>query len=103
MKLSVLALDYDGTISQRDTLDPAVRGAIAEARTAGITVLLVTGRILDELRRVAGDLHFVDGVVAENGAVVHFPDSDHTTLLAPAMPGEFVAELGRRGIPCTPG
>ncbi len=46
----------------------------------GITVLLVTGRILDELRRVAGDLHFVDGVVAENGAVVHFPDSGHTSV-----------------------
>jgi hydroxymethylpyrimidine pyrophosphatase-like HAD family hydrolase len=98
MKLSVIALDYDGTITQRDTLDPAVRAAIADARTRGILVMLVTGRILDELRRVAGDLHFVDGVVAENGAVVHFPGSGYTSVLATAAPGAFVAELRRRGI-----
>lgn len=85
MKLSVLALDYDGTIATDRGVDAEMRGAIAEARTNGITVLLVTGRILSELRRVAGDLHFVDGVVAENGAVVHFPDSEHTSVLAPRV------------------
>ena len=47
MKLSVLALDYDGTIARDDKMDPAVRAAIADARERGITVLLVTGRILD--------------------------------------------------------
>ena len=55
MKLSVIALDYDGTIARGDVLDPSVRDAIAAARSHGIVVLLVTGRILDELRRVAGD------------------------------------------------
>ena len=34
----------------------------------------------DELQRVAGDLHFVDGVIAENGAVIHFPDSGRPLL-----------------------
>jgi hydroxymethylpyrimidine pyrophosphatase-like HAD family hydrolase len=99
VKLSVIALDYDGTIAQHDALHPAVREAIAAARTRGIVVLLVTGRILDELRRVAGDLHFVDAVIAENGAVVHFPDSGHTTMLATTVPELFLAELRRRGIP----
>ena len=42
-------------------------------------MLLVMGRILEELRRVADDLHSVDGVIAENGAVVPFPDSGHTS------------------------
>ena len=60
MRLSAIALDYDGTVARCDALDPSVRGAIAAARTKGIAVLLVTGRILEELRRVAGDLHFVD-------------------------------------------
>jgi hydroxymethylpyrimidine pyrophosphatase-like HAD family hydrolase len=99
VKLMALALDYDGTIAQNDTVDADVRSAIAGIRERGIPVLLVTGRILDELRRVAGDLHFVDGVVAENGAIVHFPDTDHTTELAPRIPESFVAELRRRGIP----
>jgi hydroxymethylpyrimidine pyrophosphatase-like HAD family hydrolase len=98
MKLTVLALDYDGTIAQGDVVDASVRASIAAVRESGTTVLLVTGRILDELRRVAGDLHFVDGVVAENGAVVYFPDNDLTTVLAPQIPEAFLAEIGRRGI-----
>ena len=93
MKLSVIALDYDGTIASDRGIDGEVRQAIALARTNGVTVLLVTGRILSELRRVAGDLHFVDGVVAENGAVVHFPDSDHTSVLAPRVQDRLVAEM----------
>ena len=98
MKLSVIALDYDGTVARDDRLDPRVRDAIAAARTAGIIVLLVTGRILEELRRVAGELHFVDGVVAENGAVVYFADSEYTATLAPTIPPTFLAELSRRRI-----
>lgn len=96
MKLFALALDYDGTIAIDDRLDPAVRAAIAEARSRGIAVVIATGRILDELRRVAGELHFVDGVVAENGAVLHFPESGHTARLAPPVPPQFIAELNRR-------
>ncbi|HEX7282716.1 MAG TPA: HAD hydrolase family protein [Vicinamibacterales bacterium] len=98
MKLFALALDYDGTIAFDDTVDPLIRDAIAAARTSGITVLLVTGRILDELRQVAGSLHFVDAVIAENGAVLHLPASNHTTLLGAALPAAFVTALRQRGI-----
>jgi hydroxymethylpyrimidine pyrophosphatase-like HAD family hydrolase len=103
VKLAVLALDYDGTVARADALDPSVRAAIAAARTRGIVVLLVTGRILDQLRRVAGDLHFVDGVVAENGAVIHFPTSGRTSALAPSVPDTFLAELRRLAIPFAAG
>ena len=103
MKLAVLALDYDGTITRADVLDPSVRAAIASARTNGIVTLLVTGRILGEFLRVAGQLHFVDGVVAENGAVLHFPDSGHTSVLAPPTPEAFIDALRRRGIGHTAG
>jgi hydroxymethylpyrimidine pyrophosphatase-like HAD family hydrolase len=96
---SALALDYDGTIAGGDALEPAVREAIAEARTSGLTVLLVTGRILDELRRVAGDLHFVDVVVAENGAVVYFPHTDHFSRVAPSLSPSLTDELRRIGVP----
>jgi haloacid dehalogenase-like hydrolase len=53
MKLSTIALDFDGTIARNDVLDPDVRQAIAEARAQRIVVVLVTGRILEDLRRVA--------------------------------------------------
>src|SRR6185295_18383348 len=97
MKLSVLALDFDGTIARHDQVEPSVREAIAEAGARGIVTLVVTGRILTELQRVAGPLHFVDGIVAENGAVVHFGDTGLTTTLAPAVPEVFIQELRRRG------
>jgi hydroxymethylpyrimidine pyrophosphatase-like HAD family hydrolase len=55
MKLSVVALDFDGTIARDDVLDPEVRVAITELRAKDIVVVLVTGRILDDLKRVTGD------------------------------------------------
>jgi hydroxymethylpyrimidine pyrophosphatase-like HAD family hydrolase len=103
VKITVLALDYDGTIARNDRLDPSVLDAIAEARRRSIAVMLVTGRRLDDLRRVAGDLQFVDAVIAENGAVLHFPDGGLTTTLGPPMPREFVARLEEQGIPVEAG
>ncbi len=98
MKLSTIALDFDGTIARNDVLDPGVRDAIAEARAQGVVVLLVTGRILEDLRRVAGGLHFVDAVVAENGAVIYFPDSGYSRILAEPPPAVLLDELLREGI-----
>ena len=97
MKFRVLALDYDGTIATDGVLAPDVRSAIAEARALGIVVIIVTGRILSELRSVAGDLNFVDAVVAENGAVLAFPDVQ-TRILGQPPPQIFFDELQRRGV-----
>ncbi len=95
----MLAIDFDGTIAQNDILDSDVATALAEIRAKGVVVVLVTGRILDDLRRVAGDLHFVDAVVAENGAVVAFPDSGYTEILAGSPPPGVLSELRVQGIP----
>jgi len=95
LKFGVLALDYDGTIARDGVLDPDVRMAIAEARAHGIAVILVTGRILSDLKRVAGDPQFVDAVVAENGAVLAFPNG-HSWLIGHPPPPVFLDELRRR-------
>ena len=97
MKFRVLALDYDGTIAQSGRLDPEVRSAIMEARTRGLVVVLVTGRILEDLRRVAGDLSFFDAVVTENGAHISFSSGTSRTI-GQAPPPDFVQELRRRGV-----
>jgi len=97
MKFGVLALDYDGTIARDGVLDPEVRSAIADVRKHGIAVVIVTGRILAELEQVAGDLHFVDAVVGENGAVMWFANG-HTRQLAYSTSIQFLQELGRRGL-----
>ena len=97
MKFGVLALDYDGTIALNGELDPDVRAAIVEARERGVVVVLVSGRILEELRQAAGDLEFVDAVVAENGAVLSFP-SGQSRLIDHLPPQNFLDELCRRRI-----
>ena len=97
MKFRVLALDYDGTIAQKGQLDPAVKAAIIEARARGVVVVVVTGRILSELRKVAGDLSFLDAVVAENGAVLSFL-SGHSRLIGERPSALFLEELRRRQI-----
>ena len=103
MKLCVLALDYDGTTAVNDTMDSGVRSVIAEARARRIAVILVTGRRLADLQRVAGDLHFVDAVVAENGAMLHLPGSGYSTALARPPSESLLEELVRRGVPHVPG
>lgn len=97
MRLRVIATDYDGTIARDGVLDPAVRSAIANARERGVLVVIVTGRILSELRSVAGCLNFVDGVVAENGAVVALPNG-HVTVLGAPPPMCLIEKLTQRGI-----
>ena len=97
MRFSVLALDYDGTIARDGILNSEVRTAITEARATGIVVIIVSGRILSDLKQAAGDLQFVDAVVAENGAVLAFP-SGRSRLIGHPPPPLFVEELRRRGI-----
>ena len=98
MKLLALALNYDGTIARHDVLDPEVLSVLAEIRSTGVLVILVTGRILDDLRRVAGSLHFADCVVVENGAVLEFPHSGYRSNLASPVPQAFITELRKQGI-----
>lgn len=98
MKLRVLALDYDGTIAVHGRLHPDVRAAILEVRDLGLVVVLVTGRILSDLRSVMGDLRLFDAVVAENGAVTAFPRAGRSAHSAPRCPGDLLDALRARGL-----
>jgi hydroxymethylpyrimidine pyrophosphatase-like HAD family hydrolase len=98
MKLKALALDYDGTIAEDGRLDPAVRRALERARLAGLAVLIVTGRIIGELRQCAGDLTFADAIVGENGAVITFPRSGRSTALHEPPPPAFLDGLSERNV-----
>ncbi len=74
-----------------------------QVRAQGIIVVLVTGRILADLRRVAGELQFVDAVVAENEAVIEFPDSGYSRVVGQSPPPAPLNELRREGIPFSAG
>jgi len=47
MKVSVLALDYDGTIATGDVLSASMRNALAAVRQRGLVVVLVTGAAVE--------------------------------------------------------
>jgi hydroxymethylpyrimidine pyrophosphatase-like HAD family hydrolase/DNA-binding response OmpR family regulator len=91
-----VALDYDGTLAEGEVAADAL-AAIAEARARGIRVILVTGRIISELRGVfAGFEDRVDAVVAENGAVLVTPVG--VRRLAAPVHRAVSAALSARGV-----
>ena len=98
MRFRVLALDYDGTIAEGGKLYPEAKGAIDEVRRRGVVVVLVTGRILDDLRTAVGDLDRFSAVVAEGGAVLAFPESDRSFLLAAPPSSVLLDALDRAGV-----
>ena len=98
MFFKALACDYDGTLAFEDRISPVVREALERARTAGLRLILVTGRTFFELTRVCDCLELFDAVVAENGAVLYYPGSAMIRDQGPPVPGRLLAELDRRGI-----
>jgi hydroxymethylpyrimidine pyrophosphatase-like HAD family hydrolase len=85
------AIDYDGTLAESEAASPAVLEAVAEVRGSGRRVVLVTGRIMAELRAVFPDVqaHF-DAIVAENGCILVTSDGSSSPLADPVD-----ASLGR--------
>ena len=99
MYCRAIACDFDGTGAGNHGLAPDVAAALGAARTHGIMVLLVTGRVLEDIQALCPDLSLFDAVVAENGAVVHLPKLQRTIQLAQPPPAEFLGELRARGVP----
>jgi HAD superfamily hydrolase (TIGR01484 family) len=98
MLFCALATDYDGTLAQDGRVDKATLEAVQRFRSTGQRLILVTGRQLDDLRRVFDAMHCFDVIVAENGAVLFLPASGETKALGAAPPETFVAALRARNI-----
>jgi hydroxymethylpyrimidine pyrophosphatase-like HAD family hydrolase len=94
-----VAVDYDGTLTQGARPAPELLATVEEARSRGLKLLLVTGRILSELRRDFSDVDDAfDLIVAENGAVVSGPLGTRR-LAHHRVPSTLGEELMRRNIP----
>ena len=103
MTYTALATDYDGTVAHDGVLDAPTLAALDRLRAAGVTLVMVTGRELDDLLAVCPHLDHFALVVAENGAVVYRPATGGSTLLAPHPPDVLADELRRRGVPVSVG
>jgi hydroxymethylpyrimidine pyrophosphatase-like HAD family hydrolase len=93
-----VAIDYDGTLTTGRRPSAEVLESIHRVREAGLKLVLVTGRILAELRRDFPDAaeHF-DMLVAENGAVLQ-REGVSRALTAP-VPVALDEALVERGVP----
>jgi len=91
-----VAVDFDGTLAEGEVA-PDTLAALGEARARGVRVILVTGRIMSELRAVFPELDdWVDAVVAENGAVLVSPAG--VRALAAPVDRAVSAALSARGV-----
>jgi HAD superfamily hydrolase (TIGR01484 family) len=98
MRYVALATDFDGTLAHDGCVAPSTVAALKELAATGRKLLLVSGRELEDLRRVFHSLEIFESLVVENGAVLHRPATGETRVLSAAPPAAFVAELERRGV-----
>lgn len=99
MYARVLACDFDGTGAIDGRLAPEVSEALRAARGAGLCTLLVTGRVLEDLRIAEVDLRVFDAVVAENGALIYLPATQRTIAIGTPPPERLLVALREQGIP----
>ncbi|MBL9123481.1 MAG: HAD family phosphatase [Planctomycetaceae bacterium] len=98
MNYLALATDYDGTLAENGHVEADVVRALQQLRATGRKVILVTGRELPELKQVFPELGVCDLVVAENGALLYWPETDQEEVLAEGPPEAFLSEVQQRGV-----
>jgi hydroxymethylpyrimidine pyrophosphatase-like HAD family hydrolase len=100
LHLSFLAIatDYDETLACGSRADVNALNALQRWRTTGGRLVLVTGRLLEDLRRVFSNCEMFDYVVAENGAVLYRPATEEEKLLGGPPPVNFLARLRQKHV-----
>jgi phosphoglycolate phosphatase (TIGR01487 family) len=98
MRYVALASDYDGTIATHGTVPPETLAALRKLRLSGRKVILVTGRVLEDLESTFSHFEHLDCVVAENGAVLYTPATREKRVLAPPPKQAFLDALKERNV-----
>ncbi|MDF2900645.1 MAG: Sugar phosphatase YbiV, partial [Phenylobacterium sp.] len=93
MYLIAFATDYDGTLAHHGRVDEPTIAALERLKASGRKLLMVTGRELPDLQRVFDRLDLFDLVVAENGALLYFPDTQEERLVGEPPPAALVDAL----------
>ncbi|MCC6553768.1 MAG: HAD-IIB family hydrolase [Polyangiaceae bacterium] len=98
MRYLTLACDYDGTLAGRGVVAEGTLAALERLRDTGRRVVLVTGRVLDDLLAILPRHDLFDRIVAENGAVLYRPTGREERLLAEALTASLADRLRERGV-----
>ncbi len=97
--LTVLACDLDGTLTDKEVIAPATWETLRKAKSSGIVLVLVTGRTLDSFMTSGPFAELFSAIVAENGAVVHFPRRDIVVLPFGRLNPGITQQLHQLNIP----
>jgi hydroxymethylpyrimidine pyrophosphatase-like HAD family hydrolase len=103
MRYLALACDYDGTLARDGKVSQQTIAALERVVASGRKLLLVTGRLLEDLQSVFSRLDLFAYVVAENGAVLSQPSSSTVKLLGDAPSERFIQALHEHGVPLATG
>ncbi|MGE0060263.1 MAG: HAD family hydrolase, partial [Dehalococcoidia bacterium] len=98
MRYFALATDYDGTLAHDGVVDAATTETLIQLQASGRSLILVTGREIDDLQSVFDRLDLFAWVVAENGALLYEPSTRDEFKLAEPIDPRFAAALKRKGI-----
>lgn len=98
MQYLALATDYDGTLAHDGHVRKVTLAALERLRATGRKVILVTGRELPELKATFPQVNQCDLVVAENGALLYWPEEDREEVLGEPPPDAFILEMHHREV-----
>ena len=93
-----LATDYDGTLAELGLVAEETLEALRQFKRTGRKLILVTGRELEDLKRVFSELSIFDRVVAENGALIYDPATHEARTIAPPPSQLFVEALKAKNV-----
>lgn len=99
MHISVIATDFDGTISQDDQLAPEAGRALRRWRESGRFTVLASGRSFEFSHNLQKREQAFDLIVAENGAVLYNPRKDEMFLPFGEVPNDLLDTLAKVGVP----
>ncbi|GCE30258.1 hypothetical protein KDA_57420 [Dictyobacter alpinus] len=99
MRYSGLATDYDGTLAKDGQVGAQTLAALERVKASGRKLILITGRLLEDLTGVFPQVKLFDWVVAENGALLYRPADGMQRLLGEPPSTEFLNALRTRGVP----
>src|SRR5262245_6207152 len=103
MTFEALATDYDGTLAHDSVVDDVTVAALNRARTAGLRLIMVTGREVRDLMNVFAQAALFDRIVGENGGVLYDPATQTLDVLGAAPPAPLIEWLTNERVPFSVG
>lgn len=98
MSYRALATDFDGTIAKSGKVSDLTYLALKRWQQSKRSLIMVTGRRLDNLYDVFPQAETFDCIVAENGALISFPITGEEKLLGDTPPDSLIQILEERQV-----